>query len=71
MGDPASQVEGLMGYFNPSIPFYRDELLNRGIWLDEQRMCMPYIREHFLFERFGDLTDFVKNTFSPSLSWLL
>jgi len=57
---PASQVEGLLGYFNPSIPYYRDELQNRGIWFDEQRLCKPYIREHFLYERFGDLTEFVK-----------
>jgi 4-alpha-glucanotransferase len=57
---PASQAEGLMGYFNPSLPYYRDELQNRGIWFDERRMCQPYIREHFLWERFGDLTDFVK-----------
>jgi len=57
---PAGQVEGLLGYFNPSIPYYRDELQNRGIWFDEQRLCQPYIREHFLYERFGDLTEFVK-----------
>jgi 4-alpha-glucanotransferase len=57
---PASQVEGLLGYFNPSIPYYRDELQNRGIWFDEKRLCQPYIREHFLYERFGDLTSFVK-----------
>jgi 4-alpha-glucanotransferase len=57
---PASQTEGLMGYFNPSIPYYRDELQHRGLWFDRERMCQPYIREHFLNERFGDLTDFVK-----------
>ena len=57
---PAFQVEGLLGYFNPSIPYYRDELQNRGLWFDENRLCKPYIREHFLYERFGDLTDFVK-----------
>jgi len=57
---PVSQVEGLMGYFNPSIPYYRDELQNRGIWFDEKRLCQPYIREHFLYERFGDLTEMVK-----------
>ena len=60
---PASQVEGLMGYFNPSIPYYRDELQNRGIWFDEKRMCQPYIREHFLGDIFGDLTDFVKTNY--------
>ena len=60
---PASQVEGLMGYFNPSIPYYRDELQNKGIWFDEFRMCKPYIREHFLYERFGDLTAFVRENY--------
>jgi 4-alpha-glucanotransferase len=60
---PARQVEGLMGYFNPSIPYYRDELQNRGIWFDEKRLCQPYIREHFLYERFGDLTGYVKANF--------
>ena len=60
---PSTQVEGLMGYFNPSIPFYRDELQNRGLWFDDHRMCKPYIREHFLYERFGDLTQFVKNNY--------
>jgi len=57
---PSSQVEGLLGYFNPSIPYYRDELINRGIWFDDHRFCKPYIREHFLHERFGDLTEHVK-----------
>ncbi len=60
---PAAQVEGLMGYFNPSIPYYLDELQNRGLWFDKKRMCQPYIREHFLHERFGDLTEFVKNNY--------
>ena len=65
---PASQVEGLMGYFNPSIPFYRDELQSRGLWFDEQRLCRPYIREHFLFERFGDLSGFVKQNYLEEYS---
>jgi len=60
---PSSQTEGLLGYFNPSIPYYRDELINRGIWFDEHRLCKPYIREHFLYERFGDLTEHVKYHF--------
>lgn len=57
---PSSQVEGLLGYFNPSIPYYRNELQDRGLWFDEHRFCKPYIREHFLYERFGDLTEHVK-----------
>ncbi|MFA6126626.1 MAG: 4-alpha-glucanotransferase [Bacteroidales bacterium] len=65
---PADQVEGLMGYFNPSIPFYRDELQYRGLWFDEQRLCQPYIREHFLYDRFGDLTGFVKQHYLEEYS---
>ncbi len=65
---PETQVEGLMGYFNPSLPYYRDELQNFGIWFDEKRLCHPYIREHFLYERFGDLTGYVKATFLHEIS---
>ena len=60
---PASQVQGLMGYFNPSIPYSREEILYKGIRFDENRFCKPYIREHFLGEIFGELTGEVKNTF--------
>jgi 4-alpha-glucanotransferase len=52
-----------MGYFNPSIPYFREELQNRGLWFDEKRLCQPYIREHFLYERFGDLTEMVKSNY--------
>ncbi len=60
---PATQVEGLMGYFNPSLPYYRDELQGLGLWMDEQRLCQPYIREHFLYQYFGDLAGFVKDNY--------
>jgi 4-alpha-glucanotransferase len=52
-----------MGYFNPSLPYYRDELQRMGLWFDEGRLCRPYIREHFLSDRFGDLTGYVKQNF--------
>ncbi|HKK09207.1 MAG TPA: 4-alpha-glucanotransferase, partial [Bacteroidales bacterium] len=60
---PFESVDGIMGYFNPSLAFHRNELAERGIYLDEFRMGRPYIREHFLYERFGDLTDSVKQQF--------
>lgn len=60
---PESQVEGLLGYFNPSIPFSSSELSAHGLYFDEQRMCEPYIREYFLEERFGQLKDLVKQKF--------
>ncbi len=60
---PASQVQGLMGCFNPSIPYTREEILYKGIRFDENRYCRPYIRDHFLHEIFGEMTDEVKVTF--------
>jgi 4-alpha-glucanotransferase len=53
-------VEGLMGYFNPSLAYSVHDLERWGIFMDEERFCQPYIREHFLHERFGDLTSMVK-----------
>lgn len=54
---PYDQVEGLLGKFNPAIPFNIGEMQERGIWFDRDRLTQPYIREHFLAERFQDLTD--------------
>jgi len=60
---PIESVEGVMGYFNPSLAFDHDELKHRGVWMDEDRFCTPYIREHFLHERFGDLTAHAKQDY--------
>jgi 4-alpha-glucanotransferase len=60
---PGSQVQGLMGYFNPSIPYTRDEIQSKGIPFDEDRFCLPYIREHFLYDLFGEEIQYVKNNF--------
>lgn len=60
---PASQVQGLMGYFNPSIPYTRAEIISKGIYFDENRFCQPYIREHFLADFFGNEKEYVKTNF--------
>ncbi len=60
---PETQVQGLMGTFNPSIPFSRNEILSKGVYFDENRFCKPYIREHFLSLLFGEDTEYVKNNF--------
>ncbi|MGM0566270.1 MAG: 4-alpha-glucanotransferase [Bacteroidota bacterium] len=65
---PWESVDGIMGYFNPSLAFHRDELAQRGIYIDEKRFCEPYIREHFLVDRFGDLTDTVKELYLEETS---
>ena len=54
---PAEQVEGIMGWFDPALPVHVDELRARGIPVDFNRYCRPYIREHSLVERFGAEVD--------------
>ncbi|MGB6222760.1 4-alpha-glucanotransferase [Haloferula sp.] len=60
---PLDQVEGIMGWFDPAMPIHVDEFHQRGIGFDDQRFCKPYIREHFLRERFGETTDEAKKTY--------
>ena len=51
---PHEQMEGIMGSFDPALPIHIDEIRERGIPFDFNRYCRPYIRDHFLWERFGD-----------------
>jgi 4-alpha-glucanotransferase len=57
---PYDQVEGIMGYFDPALPIHIDEIRARGIHFDFNRYCRPYIRDHFLRDRFGDAVDEAK-----------
>ncbi len=59
---PQNQVQGIMGYFNPSIPIYQNEFYERGLNFDFFRFCSPFIRDYMLYDIFGDLTDFVKGS---------
>jgi 4-alpha-glucanotransferase len=54
-------VEGIMGWFDPAMPVHVDEIHQRGIRFDHERFCKPYIREHFLWERFGDSINEIKD----------
>lgn len=60
---PTDHVEGIMGQFDPAWPIELSEIVRRGIPFDYNRYCRPYIREYHLRERFGDATDYVKETF--------
>ncbi|WP_020530494.1 4-alpha-glucanotransferase [Flexithrix dorotheae] len=51
---PFENVEGILGHFNPALPFSVEELQQRGLHFDEERLCKPYIREHLLLEIFGE-----------------
>ncbi len=60
---PYSQIDGLLGVFNPTLALTSAELRNAGIYLNYERLCTPYIREYFLQDIFGEYTDEVKEEF--------
>ncbi|MCE1197350.1 MAG: 4-alpha-glucanotransferase [Marinilabiliales bacterium] len=60
---PADQVFGIMGHFNPALPYSRDEIIDRGIPFNEERFTRPYIRDYFLWDLFGEFTEEVKNRY--------
>ncbi len=51
---PVSQVEGIMGFFTPSIPVHINEFHERNIWFDYDRYCKPFITEHILWDAFRE-----------------
>ena len=60
---PLDCIEGVMGYFNPSLPFNLDELNHRGLKFDFKRYCEPYINHNMLNSLFAKDTDYVIKTF--------
>ncbi|MFY0606975.1 MAG: 4-alpha-glucanotransferase [Cyclobacteriaceae bacterium] len=56
---PWDGVEGLLGRFNPALPFSIDELGHRGITMNQSRFCEPYIRHHMIFDIFGNHAEVV------------
>ncbi len=66
---PDHAVEGLLGQFNPSLPFSVEELQHWGIWWDEARYTKPYIRTHMLGHYFGSNADGVKQEFLDDLGY--
>lgn len=60
---PFDAVQGILGHFRPALPISYDEFRHRGIEVDYERMCKPYIREHFLQAIFGNETEAVKSIY--------
>jgi len=57
---PANELEGIMGHLNPSIPIYAHEFAEKGLWLDFNRYCKPYITDSILDDLFGNEAAWVK-----------
>lgn len=60
---PSHAVQGIMGHFVPCLPVHYVEFGENGIWLDEQRYCLPFINEEVLWEVFSHLNGKAKDTF--------
>ena len=61
---PFDALHGLLGYFNPALPFSADELRESyDFHLDVERMTKPYIMDYFLGDFFGQYTEEVKRQF--------
>ncbi len=50
---PMDSVVGLLGYFNPAMPFSYDELAQRGMPMNRDRYVEPQIHYDYLEEFFG------------------
>lgn len=60
---PLDAVEGILGFFEPALPFSKEELAERGLYFDRGRLCKPFINEVVLEELFGEHKDVVKKQF--------
>ena len=67
---PMDAVHGLLGVFNPALPFTPDELkYNYDFWIDVDLQTTPYIMDYFLQDFFGEYTDEARNTFLNNVSY--
>ncbi len=60
---PQKSVQGLLGCFNPSLPFSIHEIENAGLDFKVERFTTPHINENFLSEIFGEYTAEVKDVY--------
>ena len=60
---PMHAVEGILGYFVPSIPVHINEIFGRGISYDHHRFTQPFITDDVLWQQFGTSNDYVKEVF--------
>ncbi len=66
---PLDAVQGLLGYFNPALPYWAEEIVQAGIPFDEERMASPFIHETFLHELFGDDTAEITARYLDIAGW--
>ena len=61
---PMDAVHGLLGYFNPALPFSPEELRNEyDFWINPEVQLRPLILEWMLGDFFGDAVEEVKSLY--------
>ena len=60
---PTHSVHALLGQFVPALPMSPDEIQSFGLEFKKDFMTRPYISHEILIKRFGEKTDWVKETF--------
>jgi 4-alpha-glucanotransferase len=53
---PNQAIEGLLGHFNPALPFSLDEINYAGLKFDKENFTQASIHEQYLPELFGEYT---------------
>ncbi|MDE5942002.1 MAG: 4-alpha-glucanotransferase [Muribaculaceae bacterium] len=61
---PMDQLHGLLGVFNPALPFSAEELRrDYDFWIDKEAHTTPFIKEYFLADFFGEYANEAKDRF--------
>ena len=60
---PMDAVHGLLGYFNPALPYSEDELEALGFDMEGGKWSTPITYDWVLWEIFGDLAEEVKTNY--------
>ena len=61
---PLEAVHGLLGYFNPALPYSAEELRNNyDFWIDPETQARPLVLEWMLTDFFGFATDAAKERY--------
>lgn len=65
---PMDAVHGLLGTFNPALPYTEDEMRCKyDFWLNKDLHTSPYIMNYFLTDFFGEYTEEAKKEFLVEL----
>lgn len=67
---PMDAIHGLLGVFNPALPFTPDELRNSyDFWIDVDLQTTPFIMDYFIGDFFEECTDEAKERFLNDIGY--